>query len=431
MKMMDDQYQNMDAYSAYPTGPMNSLVYPVTGGYEDWAYASSFEPDGVSRCEDESYRGRDREGRDDGNGEGGARNKDNTSSSKGRYTPLPDASLRAFNILVETSDNKHPPDERYGSHLTLPILQKFYRSIQTTAGGAGNDNHSSEHDSSPSSPSSSPSSLSSLPQELLAGGRGDGHVPRNVRLSLALIDLVQPYVQWTMPSLLHLLHPNHTTTTMSSSSSSSSSPSPSPSSSFSLFPTDVSHENEKGSSSETRARRRQWWTRHATLSRTSAPLVGMLITNNTDPAPPTNQNKQGGGAKATTTMFPAVELSWEVGGAVDVDHSELAVVEWGDVDKEMSGGKESSTPPRGERERRGRVLHETHRLGRQLAACVAAAGGIEARAAIEGAINKKKNTTKLSTALAEAARNAPGLSQVVVFLVYMPYYHTLTPLSTR
>ena len=42
------------AYSSnkdYPFRPMNSLVYPVKGGMEDWAYAASWETKEVTSHE--------------------------------------------------------------------------------------------------------------------------------------------------------------------------------------------------------------------------------------------------------------------------------------------------------------------------------------------------------------------------------------------
>ncbi|ESS30251.1 putative zinc carboxypeptidase [Toxoplasma gondii GAB2-2007-GAL-DOM2] len=47
--------ENGDFY--YPTGSMTNLVYPVSGGMEDWAYGASFEPspDPISVCEPAPY----------------------------------------------------------------------------------------------------------------------------------------------------------------------------------------------------------------------------------------------------------------------------------------------------------------------------------------------------------------------------------------
>ena len=38
--------------------------------------------------------------------------------------------------------------------------------------------------------------LGSLTDFLVPGGGGDGHIPRNARLTLLMIDLLQPYVHW-------------------------------------------------------------------------------------------------------------------------------------------------------------------------------------------------------------------------------------------
>jgi hypothetical protein len=76
-------------------------------------------------------------------------------SSFGGYpaqrTKYGDAELRAFNILIETSKYKEPSEGALGSSAAL--LSR-------------------------------------------GGSAGDGHVPRNVRLALIVIDMVQPYLQW-------------------------------------------------------------------------------------------------------------------------------------------------------------------------------------------------------------------------------------------
>ena len=66
------------------------------------------------------------------------------------------ASIRAFNILVETSDDKSPPDSAMGR-----------RAGVLDAAAAG----------------------------------GDGHIPRNMRLALLLTDIVEPYVTWANPEM--------------------------------------------------------------------------------------------------------------------------------------------------------------------------------------------------------------------------------------
>jgi Zinc carboxypeptidase len=111
--------------SPYAYGSMNDLVYPVQGGMEDWAYAGSFDPERVIQCEPTTYGGYPKE--------------------KTVYT---NSTLRAFNMLVETSNNKIPPIELLGTSLDIM------------------------------NPKSS----------------GNGHVARNMRLALLGLDIVEPYV---------------------------------------------------------------------------------------------------------------------------------------------------------------------------------------------------------------------------------------------
>ncbi|CAM9916764.1 unnamed protein product [Scytosiphon promiscuus] len=117
-------------FEAYPTGRMNKLVYPVAGGMEDWAYAGSWGA-AMGVCEPTANGGYPKE-----------------------KTIYNSATLRALNILVEASDNKHPPQSLLGSRQGLldPTPSK------------------EEH--------------------------ANGHVARNVRLSLMVVDLVEPYVEW-------------------------------------------------------------------------------------------------------------------------------------------------------------------------------------------------------------------------------------------
>jgi hypothetical protein len=104
---------------------MNDLVYPVHGGMEDWGYAASWDRAFVRTCEPRTYGG-----------------------YEAARTTYSDAAVRAFTVLIETSDLKAPTADTYGAEA-----------------GVYNIN-----------------------------GDADGHVPRNVRLSLAAIDLVRPHV---------------------------------------------------------------------------------------------------------------------------------------------------------------------------------------------------------------------------------------------
>jgi Zinc carboxypeptidase len=113
---------------AYHYDPMNDAVYPVRGGMEDWAYAGSFDPERVVPCEPLTFSGYDK--------------------AKTIYS---NSTLRVFNMLVETSDDKIPKTEDLGSSLGI----------------------------------------------MYSDGDGNGHVARNIRLALLAVELVEPYVQIT------------------------------------------------------------------------------------------------------------------------------------------------------------------------------------------------------------------------------------------
>ncbi|KAI2511738.1 Zinc carboxypeptidase [Fragilaria crotonensis] len=109
----------------YDVGTMNDKVYYVRGGMEDWAYCGSWIPDLVIECEPLTY--------------------DEYPKAKTIYN---NATLRAFNMLVETSHQKIPPTSMLGN--SKDVLSK-------------------ETD-------------------------GNGHISRNIRLALLSADLVEPYV---------------------------------------------------------------------------------------------------------------------------------------------------------------------------------------------------------------------------------------------
>lgn len=109
----------------YETGTMNELVYAVHGGMEDWAYAGSWDVDNMLQCEPTQYGGYDKQN-----------------------TVYNESTLRAFNMLIETSNKKIP-----SSHL-------------------GNNQNLLDDDS----------------------YQNNGHVARNIRLALSAIEFVQPYV---------------------------------------------------------------------------------------------------------------------------------------------------------------------------------------------------------------------------------------------
>ena len=113
----------------FPAGPINSIVYPVDGGMEDWAYAGSWGT-GKGACSATTFGGYPAE----------------------RTTYDATNHLRMLNILIEAGP-KHPPLAKYGSTTEL----------------------------------------------LRSQGAGNGHISRNVRMALMVLDVVEPYVVWVDP----------------------------------------------------------------------------------------------------------------------------------------------------------------------------------------------------------------------------------------
>ena len=110
----------------YPHDRLNDLVYPVSGGMEDWAYSSSWET--PKPCKPKTF--------------GGYAEKQTVYST---------SQLRAFNILIETSKDKTPSEKSLGTD------EQVLKSHQA---------------------------------------KGDGHIPRNMRLAIFITEVVQPYIQW-------------------------------------------------------------------------------------------------------------------------------------------------------------------------------------------------------------------------------------------
>ena len=85
--------RSRDTGQFYPSGPMNTLVYPVAGGMEDWGYAASWETHHVGRgCAPSTHGGYPSE----------------------RTVRYPNATARAAVLLVETTNAKAPPPASLG-----------------------------------------------------------------------------------------------------------------------------------------------------------------------------------------------------------------------------------------------------------------------------------------------------------------------------
>lgn len=111
----------------YVIGDTGGVVYPVTGGMEDWAYGASWFREKFP-CKPKTLGG--------------------YPVSKTEYSS---GLVRAITYLVETADDKEPPENTLGTNA----------------------------------------------EPLVKGGKGDGHVPRNLRLLVAISDALLPYVQLT------------------------------------------------------------------------------------------------------------------------------------------------------------------------------------------------------------------------------------------
>jgi hypothetical protein len=110
----------------YDFGTMNDKVYYVRGGMEDWAFAGSWDPARVVKCTPTTFGGYPKE-----------------------KTTYNNSTLRAFNMLIETSDPKAPPRSELGQR-THPLVS--------------------------------------------SNGVENGHIARNLRLALLAVDVAEPYV---------------------------------------------------------------------------------------------------------------------------------------------------------------------------------------------------------------------------------------------
>jgi hypothetical protein len=116
----------------YETGDMNDILYGVKGGFEDYAYAGSWESQlQAEQCTPSTYGGYPAE-----------------------KTQYDDATLKTFNILVEISNSKNPPSSELGTNVDLFNAPFVF------------DNNSD-----------------------------NGYAAKHIRTALMAIDMVEPYVE--------------------------------------------------------------------------------------------------------------------------------------------------------------------------------------------------------------------------------------------
>jgi hypothetical protein len=130
---------------------MNSVVYPVTGGMEDWAYSGSWEgfPIITQPCRPKTYNGYKEE--------------------KTMYDKNYKDALKSIMFLLEISNEKTPEQKLLGRKNKNCLMNTRYNAFFSPL--AKNKKKCEEN--------------------LI-----DGYIPRVIRLSLLLIDILQPYVNF-------------------------------------------------------------------------------------------------------------------------------------------------------------------------------------------------------------------------------------------
>ena len=129
---------------------MSSIVYPVRGGMEDWAYSGSWEgyPIITQPCEPQTYNG--------------------YNPNKTLYEKYYKDALKSIMFLLEISHDKYPEQLSLGRKNTDCLLNlkrnAFFNKKAST--------------------------------KKCLDPINDGYIPRLIRLSLALIDMVEPYVNF-------------------------------------------------------------------------------------------------------------------------------------------------------------------------------------------------------------------------------------------
>ncbi len=134
----------------YAMGDMSSIVYPVRGGMEDWAYSASWEgsPIITQPCKPNTYNGYSEE-------------KTNYSNYKN--------SMKSVMFLLEISNEKYPEQKLLGRKNNDCILRLKDNAFFTKK-------------------------LSNAEQKFCVDENINGYISKVIRLSLSLIDLLFPYV---------------------------------------------------------------------------------------------------------------------------------------------------------------------------------------------------------------------------------------------
>jgi hypothetical protein len=129
---------NGQKVTQYPYGDMTSVVYPVGGGLEDWAYGAGWDtaPEAaLKQCSPKTYP-----------------LEENFFGSQDH--------IATAIYLIEMDDQKSPPEGSYGSRLKISEGESQFVSLWSVLDSEYN-----------------------------------GHINRNIRTMLALVDQAKPYIQ--------------------------------------------------------------------------------------------------------------------------------------------------------------------------------------------------------------------------------------------
>jgi len=112
-------------FVALLVGPINTLIYPVEGGMEDWLYAAGWDKGTLRECTGQAATNQPRRPRDrrqlSSETHQQLRHRGNETEKKGLKRKLaePMGENRAVVFLVETSDRKKPLDSTLGGSVKV------------------------------------------------------------------------------------------------------------------------------------------------------------------------------------------------------------------------------------------------------------------------------------------------------------------------
>ena len=142
---------HINEIKGYETGDMNTVVYPVKGGMEDWAYSASWEGNPIinTPCTPKTYN--------------------EYPADRTTYDEEKIDGMRSIMFLLEVSNSKNPSSNQLGAQNVDCLLNlrnhAFFNSVTPHK------------------------------NECLTKGI-DGYIPKIIRLGLTLIDFLEPYINF-------------------------------------------------------------------------------------------------------------------------------------------------------------------------------------------------------------------------------------------